>query len=71
MEVYKMVLEAITTVGFPIVISGVLFWYVTQKDKQHKEEISALKTSIDKNSSILDELKGLITYLVGELKNGK
>lgn len=68
MDVYQMILDAVKTVGFPIVICGVLFWYITQKDKQHREEIKGLKESIDKNSSILDELKGLITFLVGELK---
>ena len=58
----------ITTVGFPIVAAMALFWYVYKKDEQHREEIKSLKESLDKNSSVLDELKGLITYLVGELK---
>lgn len=68
MESLQTVLEAVSTVGFPIVISLVLFWYINKKDEQHKEEIKSLKDSLDRNSSILDELKGLITYLVGELK---
>ena len=62
---YQGIIEAVSTIGFPIVMAGVLFWYITVKDKQHAEEIKSLKDSIDKNTSILDELKGLITYLVG------
>ena len=44
----------ITTVGFPIVCCGALFWYMVQQSKLHSEEskdmrdaIAALKTSID------------------------
>ena len=68
MEIYETIINAITTVGFPIVMAGVLFWYITKKDALHNEEIKSLKESLDKNSSLLDELKGLITYLVGEFK---
>ena len=68
METLEMILEAVNKVGFPIVISLVLFWYINKKDEQHKEEVKSLKDSLDRNSSILDELKGLITYLVGDFK---
>ena len=60
--------QLITTLGFPIVAAAALFWYVNKKDEQHRDEMNSLKNSLDKNSSVLDELKGLITYLVGELK---
>ena len=70
-NVSQFILEAISTLGFPIVVAGALFWYITQKDKQHREEIKSLQESLDKNSSILDELKGLITFLVTELKKDK
>ena len=59
------IIEAVSTIGFPIVMTGLLFWYITIKDKQHNAEINSLKDSIDQNTSILSELKGLITYLVG------
>lgn len=63
--------QLITTLGFPIVAAAALFWYVNKKDEQHRDEMNSLKQSLDKNSSVLDELKGLITYLVGELKNDR
>lgn len=65
----SVIAQLITTLGFPIVAAAALFWYVNKKDEQHREEMNSLKQSLDKNSSVLDELKGLITYLVTELKN--
>ena len=68
MEHYEVIINAISTLGFPIIVAGALFWYITKKDEQHRDEMNSLKESLDKNSSVLDELKGLITYLVSELK---
>lgn len=68
MPTVEVVIQAISSLGFPIIVAIALFWYITKKDEQHREEIKSLKESIDKNSSVLDELKGLITFLVGELK---
>ena len=62
----QVIAQMITTLGFPIVAAAALFWYVNKKDEQHRDEMKSLKDSLDKNSSVLDELKGLITYLVGE-----
>jgi len=48
------IMTLITTVGFPIVCCGALFWYMIQQSQLHSEEskdmrdaIAALKTSID------------------------
>ena len=68
MEYYELIINAISTLGFPIIVAGALFWYITKKDEQHRDEMNSLKESLDKNSSVLDELKGLITFLVSELK---
>ena len=67
---FEVIAQMVTTLGFPIVAAAALFWYVNKKDEQHRDEMRSLKDSLDKNSSVLDELKGLITYIVGELKNG-
>ena len=47
-------MKLITTVGFPIVCCGALFWYMVQQSKLHSEEstemrdaIASLKTAID------------------------
>ena len=41
---------------FPIIISGVLCWYVYKKDQSHKEEISELRKSIDNNTMVVQKL---------------
>ena len=65
---YDVIMSGITTLGFPIVVAGALFWYMIRKDEQHHEEMVCMKESLDKNTSLLDELKGLITYLVSDMK---
>ena len=62
--------QIIATLGFPIVAAAALFWYINKKDERHAEEIQALKKSLEDNTSILTELKTLITFLVGD-KNDK
>ena len=52
-------LQAVVTIlgngFFPIAVCGFLFWYVYNKDKQHKEEISELRKSIDNNTKVLQK----------------
>ncbi len=61
--------QMITSLGFPIVAAAALFWYVNKKDENHKEEINSLRQSLDRNTSILEELKTLINLFAQELKN--
>lgn len=56
------VITLITTVGFPIVCCGVLFWYMVQQSQLHSDEskdmrdaIADLKTSIDVLNTKLDK----------------
>ena len=51
--------------------AAALFWYINKKDTQHNEETKALQKSLEENTTVLAELKSLITFLVGELKNDK
>lgn len=56
------VLTAISTVGFPIVACGGLFWYIVKNDERHREEISKLSEAVTNNTlvmtRILDSLGG-------------
>ena len=54
------ILTAITTVGFPIVFCLLLFWYLREETKNHKDEVNELKAVISENNSILASLKQLI-----------
>ena len=65
---YDVFINAISTLGFPIVMAGALFWYINKKDENHKEEINSLRQSLDRNTTILEELKTLINVITEQLK---
>lgn len=54
------IMSAISTVGFPIVFCILLFWYLREETKNHKDEVSELKSVISENNAILASLKQLI-----------
>lgn len=49
-------LQAITTVGFPIVMCLVLLWYIREQNTAHKDETSAFVKAINKNTLVLQQL---------------
>ncbi len=51
METAQMVITAISTVGFPIVMCGALFWKMDKQDKEHKEEMNKSTEAINNNTS--------------------
>ena len=53
------ILSAISTVGFPIVFCILLFWYLREETKNHKDEVTELKSVISENNAILASLKQL------------
>lgn len=63
---YEMLMQAITTVGFPIVVCGALFWYIYKKDEQHRIEVEALRQTITENTNIIHEVKELIRLIAGK-----
>ena len=54
------ILSAISAVGFPIVFCILLFWYLREETKNHKDEVTELKSVISENNAILASLKQLI-----------
>ncbi len=50
----------ITSVGFPIVCCGAMFWYLMQESKSHKEESEKL-------SDAINELRITLVQLVDKL----
>lgn len=56
--------QIITTIGFPIVAAGALFWYINKLTESHREETEAMRQTIQSNTNILIELKELIKGLV-------
>lgn len=53
---FESVLQAITTVGFPIVMCLVLLWYINKMVDSHKEETKAFTDALNKNTSVLERV---------------
>ena len=56
------IINAISTVGFPIAMSLLLFWYLQKESENHKEETASLKDAINK-------LEIAITTLISRLED--
>lgn len=54
------VLSAISSVGFPIAMALLLFWYMAKQNENHREETNCLKDAIT-------ELKVAITSLISKI----
>lgn len=50
------ILQAITTVGFPIVMCLVLMWYVMKSNESHKEETKDFTDALNRNTLVLQKL---------------
>lgn len=60
----QVIANIITTIGFPIVACGALFWYINKQSDQHKEEMLSMRNTIEANTHVLSELKELISVIV-------
>ena len=56
----NLILQAISTVGFPICACGALFWLVNKLESEHKQEINSLREIIEQNTEALIELKDIV-----------
>lgn len=50
------IMSAITTVGFPIVICLVLLWYIRELVTLHKDETNSFVKAINKNTIVLQKM---------------
>ena len=61
-------MTAVTTVGFPIVAYGAMFWYMIKLQESHKSEMDTLRKALEENTSAINQLKELVRTLVrGEI----
>lgn len=49
----NIIMQGISTVGFPIVACAAMFWKVNKQDEQHKQEMDAVRTSLEHNTEAL------------------
>ena len=60
MEEVNVLIQAISTVGFPIVMCAIMFWFLNKEQENHKAEMLSLKEVISENNAVLVGLKQLI-----------
>lgn len=63
---YEVLINAISTIGFPIVMCGIMFWFLNKEQENHKAEMLALKDVIARNNEVLASLKQLIEDKLGD-----
>lgn len=63
---YEALINAVSTIGFPIVMCGIMFWFLNKEQENHKNEMLALKDVIARNNEVLASLKQLIEDKLGE-----
>ena len=55
-------IQLVTSLGFPIVCCGALFWKMVKTDEQHKEEMDKVTEALNNNTialtKISDKLRG-------------
>ncbi len=52
----NVILQAISTVGFPIVVAGAMFWKMNKQDEIHREELNKVTEAITNNTVALTQL---------------
>lgn len=50
------ILQAISTVGFPIALTIILLWYIYDSSNKHKEEIDKMSEALNNNTLALTRL---------------
>lgn len=60
MEYADIIVQIISTVGFPIAMCVLMFWFLNKEQENHKNEMNELKDVIARNNEVLASLKQLI-----------
>lgn len=60
MENLDLIMQAIGTIGFPIVMTLIMFYFLNKEQETHKAEMNELKDVIAGNNEVLAQLKQLI-----------
>lgn len=60
MENLDVIMQVVSTVGFPVAMSLVLLWFLKTEQESHKAEMNDLKEVIAKNNEVLVSLKQLL-----------
>lgn len=60
--------QLVASLGFPIVASAALFWFINKQEERHKEEMDGVRKTLEENTSVLSSLKDLIQLIINKEK---
>ena len=69
MENFNLIMQAISTVGFPIVICLIMIYILYQTEENHKKEISEMMKALENNTIAINHLTDIINSR--GMNNGK
>ena len=61
----QVIINAISTVGFPIVMCIILLYVVNKQNEEHKEEMAKITESLNNNTLVIQHLTDIITGING------
>ena len=59
------IIQAVSTLGFPIVMCAALLYYLNQERVSHKDEMNSMRDALDRNTTIMTELKEMLSVITG------
>lgn len=66
MDTFQMIMQAVTTVGFPIVMCLYLAWYCMKLNDTHKAETDKFATALNNNTIVLQKLCDILNVEISE-----
>ena len=58
--------QLVASLGFPIVASAALFWFINKQEERHKEEMDGVRKTLEEKTSVLSSLKELIQVIINK-----
>lgn len=58
--------QLVASLGFPIVASAALFWFINKQEERHTEEMDGIRKTLEENTSVLSSLKELIQVIINK-----
>lgn len=65
------IIQAVSTVGFPIACCCFLLWQNSKQDQYHREEMEKLRETINENTRIIDKLSKIVQRLADKIGIGR
>ncbi len=56
METFQLVISAISTVGFPVLVALFFLYRLSKQDERHAEQFEEMRKSVDNNTQVIKEL---------------